>query len=126
MEAFYTEVDSISNSLRAFDGIVSRIGQLRDRSFNTLNQESARSLDHEIEQLEKDVRDSMNSLKSRIQALQVQGGSTTDAQTRRDHIQRLNQRLRQSLLTYQQVESEHQKGVRERMKRQLRIGTYLA
>lgn len=121
MNAFYSEISSIQDSLRTFSTNVSRIDELHSRSLNNTDDAAQQRVVSELEQLVAETSELSTQLKRRIQALERQGGSGRDGQIRKQQTAFVKSKFVDAIQKYQQVEQQHRQKYRQRIERQVRI-----
>ncbi|KAI6005587.1 t-SNARE [Pisolithus albus] len=121
MNAFYSEISSIQDSLRTFSTNVSRIDELHSRSLNNTDDAAQQRVVSELEQLVAETSELSTQLKRRIQTLERQGGSGRDGQIRKQQTAFVKSKFVDAIQKYQQVEQQHRQKYRQRIERQVRI-----
>ncbi|KAI6036219.1 hypothetical protein PISMIDRAFT_172255 [Pisolithus microcarpus 441] len=121
MNAFYSEISSIQDSLRTFSTNVSRIDELHSRSLNNTDDAAQQRVVSELEQLVAETSELSTQLKRRIQTLEKQGGSGRDGQIRKQQTAFVKSKFVDAIQKYQQVEQQHRQKYRQRIERQVRI-----
>ncbi|KAG6333413.1 hypothetical protein ID866_5675 [Astraeus odoratus] len=83
MQAFYTEITAIQDSLKTFNTNVSRIDELHSRSLNNTDDAAQQRIEAQLQELVAETSTLSTDLKRRIQTLERQGGSGRDGQIRK-------------------------------------------
>jgi len=77
----------------------------------------------QFEQLVEDTSALSGELKRRIKALERQGGSGRDGQIRRQQTALVKSKFVEAIQNYQTVEQQYRTKYKQRLERQLKIGT---
>ncbi|KAI6045371.1 t-SNARE [Pisolithus marmoratus] len=121
MNAFYSEISSIQESLRTFNSNVSRIDELHSRSLNNTDDAAQQRVVSQLEQLVAETSELSTQLKRRIQTLERQGGSGRDGQIRKQQTALVKSKFVDAIQNYQQVEQQHRQKYKQRIERQVKI-----
>jgi len=121
MSAFYAEISSIQESLRAFNDNVQQIGNLHARSLNNTDETAAQKNSAQLDELVADTSALGATLKRRIQSLESQGGSDRDAQIRKQQTALVKTKFKEAIQNYQTVEQQYRSRYKQRMERQFKI-----
>jgi len=121
MSAFYSEISSLQDSIRAFNDNVTRIGDLHSRSLNNMNESAAQRNASQLDELVEDTGALSASLKRRIKALERQGGSGRDGQIRKQQTALVKSKFVEAIQNYQTVEQQYRTKYKQRMERQFKI-----
>jgi len=121
MSAFYTEISSIQDSLRTFNDNISRIGNLRSRSLNNMDDDAAKQNAAQLDDLVEETSALSTTLKRRIKALEKQGGSGRDGQIRKQQTALVKSKFVEAIQAYQTVEQQSRQRYKQRMERQFKI-----
>lgn len=121
MVAFYSEITSIQDSLKAFNTNVSHIDELHSRSLNNTDDAALQRIEGQLQELVEETRALSTELKRRIQTLERQGGSGRDGQIRKQQTALVKSKFVDSIQNYQQVEQQYRQKYKQRMERQFRI-----
>ncbi|KIJ68995.1 hypothetical protein HYDPIDRAFT_172496 [Hydnomerulius pinastri MD-312] len=121
MSAFYSEISSIQDSLKAFNANVVRIDELHSRSLNNTDDAAAQRHSSQLEELVEDTSALSATLKRRIQALERQGGSGRDGQIRKQQTALVKSKFVDAIQNYQTVEQQYRQKYKQRMERQYKI-----
>ncbi|KAI6095984.1 t-SNARE [Pisolithus sp. B1] len=121
MNAFYSEISSIQDSLKTFSLDVSRIDELHSRSLNNTDDAAQQRVSSELERLVDQTSELSTQLKRRIQTLEKQGGSGRDGQIRKQQTAFVKSKFVDAIQKYQQMEQQHRQKYKQRIERQVRI-----
>lgn len=121
MNAFYSEISSIQDSLKTFSLNVSRIDELHSRSLNNTDDAAQQRVSSELERLVDQTSELSTQLKRRIQTLEKQGGSGRDGQIRKQQTAFVKSKFVDAIQKYQQMEQQHRQKYKQRIERQVRI-----
>ncbi|KAI6150395.1 t-SNARE [Pisolithus tinctorius] len=121
MNAFYSEISSIQDSLKTFNTNVSRIDELHSRSLNNTDDAAQQRVVSQLEQLVAETSELSTQLKRRIQTLERQGGSGRDGQIRKQQTAFVKSKFVDAIQNYQQVEQQHRQKYKQRIERQVKI-----
>ncbi|KAF8231270.1 t-SNARE [Tricholoma matsutake] len=121
MSAFYSEISSLQDSIRAFNDNVTRIGDLHSRSLNNMDESAAQRNASQLDELVEDTSALSASLKRRIKALERQGGSGRDGQIRKQQTAVVKSKFVEAIQNYQMVEQQYRTKYKQRMERQFKI-----
>lgn len=121
MSAFYAEISSIQDSLRAFNDNVSQIGNLHSRSLNNMDDAAAKQNAAQLDELVAETSALSTTLKRRIQTLERQGGSGRDGQIRKQQTALVKSKFVEAIQNYQTVEQQYRTRYKQRMERQFKI-----
>lgn len=121
MAAFYTEISSIQDSLKAFNENVAQIGQLHLKSLNNTDDAAAQRNAAQLDELVEDTSALSTTLKRRIKALEKQGGSGRDGQIRKQQTALVKSKFVEAIQSYQTVEQQYRTRYKQRMERQFKI-----
>jgi len=121
MSAFYSEISSLQDSIRAFNDNVTRIGDLHSRSLNNMDESAAQRHATQLDDLVQDTSALSASLKRRIKALERQGGSGRDGQIRKQQTALVKSKFVEAIQNYQTVEQQYRTKYKQRMERQFKI-----
>lgn len=121
MAAFYTEISSIQDSLKAFNENVAQIGQLHLKSLNNTDDAAAQRNAAQLDELVEDTSALSATLKRRIKALEKQGGSGRDGQIRKQQTALVKSKFVEAIQNYQTVEQQYRTRYKQRMERQFKI-----
>jgi len=116
MSAFYTEISSIQDSLKAFNENVTQIGQLHSKSLNNTDDAAAQRNAAQLDELVEDTSALSSTLKRRIKALEKQGGSGRDGQIRKQQTALVKSKFVEAIQNYQTVEQQYRTRYKQRMK----------
>jgi len=121
LSGFYAEISSIQDALKGFNDNVNRIGDLQSLSLNNMDENAAQRNASQLEALVSSTSQLSTQLKSRIKALERQGGSGRDAQVRSQQTAFVKQKFVDAIRNYQQVEQQYRTKYKQRMERQFKI-----
>ncbi|EAU88609.2 syntaxin [Coprinopsis cinerea okayama7 len=121
MSAFYAEIASIQDSIRAFNENISRIGELHSRSLNNMDDVAAQQNSAALDDLVAETSALSATLKRRIKALEAQGASGRDGQIRRAQTGLVKSKFVEAIQTYQSVEQQYRTKHKQRLERQFKI-----
>ncbi|KAI6128237.1 t-SNARE [Pisolithus croceorrhizus] len=121
MNAFYSEISSIQDSLKTFSLNVSQIDELHSRSLNNTDDAAQQRVSSQLERLVAETSELSTQLKRRIQALEKQGGSGRDGQIRKQQTAFVKSKFVDAIQKYQQMEQQHRQKYKQRIERQVRI-----
>ncbi|KAH9484243.1 Syntaxin-like protein psy1 [Psilocybe cubensis] len=121
MTAFYSELSSIQESLRAFNDNIARIGDLHSRSLNNMDDAAAQRNAAQLDELVQDTSALSTTLKRRIKALEAQGGPGRDGQIKKQQAAFVKSKFVEAIQNYQSVESQYRTKYKQRMERQFKI-----
>ncbi|KAF8894559.1 t-SNARE [Infundibulicybe gibba] len=121
MSAFYTEISSIQDSLRTFNDNVQRIGDLHSRSLTNMDEGNTQRNVSQLDELIGDTSALSTTLKHRIKALEMQGGTGRDGQIRKQQTALVKSKFVEAIQNYQTVEQQYRTKYRQRMERQIKI-----
>ncbi|TFK29835.1 syntaxin [Coprinopsis marcescibilis] len=121
MAAFYSEIGSIQDSIRAFNENVSRIGELHSRSLNNMDDAVAQQNHDALDDLVNETSALSGTLKRRIKALEAQGASGTSGQIRKGQIGLVKSKFVEAIQAYQSVEQQYRTKYKQRLERQFKI-----
>ncbi|KAI0082726.1 t-SNARE [Panus rudis PR-1116 ss-1] len=122
MTQFYDEVAAIQDDISTYNSNVSRISELQQRSLNSTDEQSNRQTTALLDDLVAQTRDLGNSIKQRIQNLEmkpVQPGE--DVRMRKNRLSFLRNKFVEGLQNYQQVERDYRARYKQRVERQFKI-----
>jgi syntaxin 1B/2/3 len=94
---------------------------LHTRSLNNTDEAAAQRVQSQLEDVVEETRALSSQLKQRIQALERQGG----AGPKRQQTALVKSKFLEAIQGYQTVEQQFRQRYKQRMERQLKIGTYL-
>jgi len=89
IDAVFTKISSIQDSLRTFNDNVARISDLQTRSLNNTDDAIAQRNTAELEELVADTSALSNVLKRRIKSLEKQGAPGRDGQIRKQQVRHI-------------------------------------
>ncbi|CAL1704878.1 unnamed protein product [Somion occarium] len=122
MSAFYREITSIQEAIAQYNANVSRIGELQNRTLNSTDESANRQTAAILDDLISQTRDLGNTIKQRIQNLDLQPAQPgEDPRIRKNQISLLRTKFVEGLQNYQQVERDYRARYRQRVERQLKI-----
>lgn len=121
MQAFYAEISSLQDSLRAFNDNVARIGDLHSRSLNNMDEAAAQRNAAQLDKLVDDTSALSAELKRRVKTLERQGGSGRDGQIRKQQTALVKSKFVEAIQNYQTVEQQYRQKYKQRMERQFKI-----
>jgi len=121
MADFYSEISSLQDALRTFNDNVARIGDLHSRSLNNTDDMAAQKNAQQLDQLVDDTSALSAQLKSRVKALERQGGSGRDGQIRKQQTALVKSKFVEAIQSYQTVEQQYRTKYKQRMERQFKI-----
>jgi len=121
MPAFYATISSIQDSLRTFNDNVARIGDLRSRSLNNMDDVAAQRDAAHLDELVEDTRALSATLKQRIKVLVAQGGTGRDGEIRRQQTALVKSKFMEAIQNYQSVEQQCRTKYKQRVERQFKI-----
>ncbi|KIK99297.1 hypothetical protein PAXRUDRAFT_553032 [Paxillus rubicundulus Ve08.2h10] len=121
MSAFYSEISSIQDSLKAFSANVAQIDELHSRSLNHTDDAAAQRNAAQLAELVEDTSALSATLKRRIKALERQGSHGRDGQIRKQQTAFVKSKFVDAIQNYQQVEQQYRQKYKQRMERQFKI-----
>jgi len=117
VSAFYAEISSIQEDIRAFYGQVTEIGQLHSKSLSSVEDKQRQDEQH-LASLTEDTRSLSNNLKLRIKELERRHGNDSRL---KQQIGLVKSKFIEAIQHYQTVEKEFRQKYKQRVERQLRI-----
>ncbi|KAF8319422.1 t-SNARE [Clavulina sp. PMI_390] len=122
MSAFYSEISSIQDDIRTFNGQVRQIGDLHSRSLNGVDDTAQRANEQQLEALVEETSALSSVLKRRIKALERQASrNSRDGQIKKQQIGLVKSKFLEAIQGYQDVERQFRQKYKQRMERQFRI-----
>ncbi|KAF9521191.1 hypothetical protein BS47DRAFT_1335306 [Hydnum rufescens UP504] len=121
MSAFYSEISSIQEEIKAFNANVQEISDLHSRSLNNMDDNVVKRNAAQREALVEDTSALSAVLKRRIKALERQPGSGRDGQIRKQQTGLVKSKFVEAIQNYQEVERQYRAKYKQRMERQFRI-----
>jgi len=121
MSAFYEEISSIQDDIRAMGDNVIQISDLHSRSLNNMDEMATKRLEGQLDQLVEETRSMMGNLKTRIQNLERKPGTGRDGQIRQQQTGLVKAKFKEAIQNYQDVEKQYRQKYRARMERQFKI-----
>jgi len=121
MAAFYSEIASLQDSVRAFNENIARIGDLHSRSLNNMDDASTQKNNAELDELVEETSALSSTLKRRIKALEAQGAPGRDGQVRKQQTALVKSKFVEAIQQYQSVEQQYRVKYKQRMERQFKI-----
>ncbi|KAF8557257.1 t-SNARE [Imleria badia] len=121
MSAFYAEISSLQDSIKAFNASVARVDEFHSRSLNNTDDAAAQRNAAQLAELVEETSALSATLKRRIQALERQPGSGRDGQIRKQQTAFVKSKFVDAIQNYQQVEQQYRQKYKQRMERQFKI-----
>ncbi|KAF6765102.1 syntaxin [Ephemerocybe angulata] len=121
MTAFYSEITSLQDSIRAFNDNIARISDLHSRSLNNMDDASTQQNNADLDELVEETSALSSTLKRRIKALESQGAPGRDGQVRKQQTAVVKAKFVEAIQQYQSVEQQYRVKYKQRMERQFKI-----
>jgi len=120
MSAFYQEISSIQDEIRAMNDNVTRIGDLHSRSLNNMDEVATKRIEDQLDQIIEETRAMMANLKIRIQSLERKRANG-NSQARQSQTGLVKAKFKEAIQNYQDVEKQYRQKYKARMERQFKI-----
>jgi len=114
-QSFYNEIDSISESIAAYEAKVKEISDAHNRSLAAVGQQEDEDV---INRLMDDASSRSNKIKNAIKALERKGGA---GGMRRQQIGVVKEKFKKAIQEYQNVETRYRQRTKERLTRQYKL-----
>jgi len=121
MSSFYSEISSIQDSIRTFNGSVQQVSELHSRTLSNMDDDVSRKNAAQLEALVEDTSALSAVLKRRIKALERQGGQGRDGQIKKQQTGLVKSKFVEAIQNYQEVEKQYRAKYKQRMERQFKI-----
>lgn len=116
------QISAISDEISKYDANINQISRLHSSLLN--NVESGNANNQQLDNLVEDMRVTSSAIANRIKTLQRRPMPAKSAGQRKQQLEFVNKKFRDSLQRYQAEEKLYRDKYKERMARQFRIGEH--